>query len=239
MDGSIEGTDTKAEISLESDFSDPANPKSKGTVGMEFEIFGVAISLKSEFICVSSTDCYIKYTEYTIPDEMGTEATTAFLNKWLQFNPYDDTAFADPFGMIVGLNTVLGDIITGNITGDAKAKIEQAAKDGSAYSFTSSVEEQVNGKSALKFDVTVNKDKVLELNKAVAAQYQLKDETKSDDIIDKMNVWVATDNDQIVKAESTVDGVKITLDISKQGESITIEAPTDYLTTDQYSQIFN
>jgi hypothetical protein len=237
MTGSIDGTDTDADIKIESDFSDPANPKTKGVVKMDFSIYGAPLSLASDFICVSKTECYIKYTESIAPDELGID-TTAYLNKWLQFDPTNDTEFADPFGVITGLNTVLGDIITGNISGDAKSKIEQAAKEGSAYSFTTATNEEVNGSKALKYDLTLNKDKVKELNNIVAKQYSLKADTVTEDITEKMNLWVVTDTNQIVRAESEVSGVKISLNFSKFGETITITAPSDYLTVEQYSQLF-
>lgn len=237
MTGSVEGTDTKANIAIESDFTDPSNPKTKGTISMDFEIIGTAVSLKSEFICVNKTECYIKYTDYVVPEELSTEAS-AYMNKWLQFDPTNDTEYADPFGMIKGLNTVLGDFITGNITGDAKTKIEQAAKESSAYSFTTATNEEVGGKKTLKYDISLNKDKVKELNNAVAKQYGLNADSVNDDISEKMNLWVSTDTDHILRAESEVSGVKISLDFSKFGESIPITAPTEFLTKDQYSNLF-
>lgn len=240
IDATIEGgSDLKGSVVAQRDVSDPSNPRTKATVDLDVVLLGITIELKSEYLCISQTECYVKYNQFKVPEELSTKDSSAFLNKWLQFNPTNVAQKADPFAIVGSINTVLGEIITGNITGTAKDTIATAASDGKTYTFTSSSKEKLGSSNTIKYDVQLDGESVLNINKVVADQYKIKNVfTNASDVTKNATIWVDTASNIIVLVEITSNDITSVITYDKYSEVPTITAPESYIKPEQYNAIF-
>lgn len=230
-DPTLGGT-MKITATAESDFSNPSTPKTKGTYKINLDADGMTMNIENEFVCVSEKECYTKYTTISSnPQDILANSGMPPLSKWLKFDPANDPNLtADPFQIIKGINTVTGEVIMGNITGESKTKIVEAAKNNSTYTFSESVKDQ----GSYKYKMSLNKTQVIDLNKVVAKQYNIAMTRTASDLTDSFTAWIDTKTNQFKKVEFEKDGVKSSVEYSVFSKSPSITAPDSYLNPSQY-----
>ena len=233
-----DGLGPKGTITMRSDFSDPATPKSKGTFDMDVGVIGRTIKLKSDFLCVSEVECYIKYIAFTAPEELTTEKP-AYLNTWLQFDPTtNNNNSADVFGIVGNVNTVLGELIIGNITGHAKQMIHDAAKNKNTYNIMSTRVSKNSNQNSVQYDIRANTDDLISINSAVANQYSIANNYDAQTaFVDTFSAWVDTTTNTIFKLEYEQGDTTTSIHYSVHSEKPNIQAPVDYLKPQEYSRV--
>jgi hypothetical protein len=126
------------------------------------------------------------------------------------------------------INTPLGEVVNGIIGGEAKDLIEQLASYSSVYKIESYSEEKLEDKDVIKYQISLDYDKIKELNTKVKEQYNLKgDFDVSINRPEVFNIYVDKSNNQIIRLVFSLDGVNAQVDYSEFNKDFEIVKPSN------------
>lgn len=219
-------------MSAVSDFSDPANPRSKGTYTFTVSDESRKVSADVEFVMPNKKDTYVRYT--SLP-ESGTGLPEGVINQWVKLDTTASELMFDPAGVSSGLNTPEGEILTGQFAGQLRQTILERIKSEQIYTVLGSTDERIGDADTLKYAASLNGNKIAALNEYVAEQLELPVSEKEDRFADgQFNAWVDKATDQIIRIYLEREGGAVTINYKEPAAPLQADAPVDFVNGSTY-----
>lgn len=216
------GDQFRVSVGSQSDFSDPSNPKTQGNAVITSGGDELTTEVDMNFICARS--CYVRYNQVKIEKRDLTKKLSGSWYKISDSAPTFDSTLVD----YQAINSVLGEVITGNITGDAHDHVADAIGDGKLYTISEPTSGTTDRKSVLKFTVKTDKNTLAAANNKVADQYGL-DASDVEDLLtaaDSINFYDPM-SEQIIRTEMQLgEGIKGIVLYRDFDKKVTIKEPS-------------
>lgn len=221
--------DMKVRVTSVSDFSDPANPKSKGRYTVDLgNIDGQSSSsAEAEFVIPNKSDTYVRFI--SVPASDASIPKNA-LNQWVKLDTDYSRFILDPFSVASELNTPLGEIITGRFGGELRDSMLARIRNDFIYGVTNSSDEDLAGIPVTKYSVNLNKGRLTGLNNYVAEQLDLSAPSAENPYPSSSFVaWVNRETDYIVRLQLKDDENASIISYRNPSMQPDFNAPADYV----------
>ena len=228
-------------LNTETDFTDPKESKTGGTLSMDVDSQGVVMKMEGEAVSPKPGEGYAKYSEY-VWELFGQEAdlTDDVKDKWVRLDGDEEAIAADPAAGIIDVNTPLGEVIVGNFDPGLRQEILNKIRADNTYKITSFENEDVDGQKTVRYEVELNKEKLKELNDFVAEKLGIEN-TVNDVLTDKFTLWVDKNTNRFVKVELKQEEggtlITSTVTLGEYGEPVNIATPNDAMPYDDFQRL--
>ena len=211
-----------------SDFSDPANPRTKTTF-----LIGAKDQEPAIDIDMIGTTSYCEYGRINkVPADIAAPLTGQrdYIGKWLKAATKEEsTRTFDPFSICSSINKTYGEILVGNYSSDDRQDLMRIVRTKQPYRFNEDEVQAVTrgGKKQYKYYVTLNREAVQQLNDLAAARLGLEGEQLPGNAT-KASLWIDATSNRFTRVETSSDGMNVTVDLSYPS-SADIQLPTETL----------
>lgn len=217
----------------ESDFSDPAKPKSFIEYEMKTSGIDSEYEQAGEVIAIDQNTYYAKLKKAPVLLGAGGD-DAAVVDTWYQADndDYISAMLLDTPSSRIGINTVTGQVLVGNFNDAARRELMQFIKDRNVYPIASSEVVEISEKKTTHYTIDLSGKLVEELNqKAIKALNISEDDSASSgrDADMKLELWVDNNADRIIQAKVTskADGNNGTEDTAAGSNTIILSYPTN------------
>lgn len=219
------------DLSVKSDFSNPAKTKTEARLSIKYD--GLADQLDYNIISLPNKETYVQFA-YKGLSENSRSLNSILANRWFTAD-FENSLIISEFNS--GINTSSGEVVTGNFEPDLRKELLSKIKTENIYTINSSSTSTLNGKSVLVLDLSLNTDKIKELNDLWAKKLNAQITHPYEGYANKGKVTIDTETNRIIRVDTDESGNKVTVTYSQFGESFTITKPSSFLTKEEFVRL--
>lgn len=208
-----------AHVNGTSDFTDPKSPKSylnySRTIDSSSEV-----AAAGELVIINKPEYFARASKlYSV--SYGGVRNNPVADQWYQIGAKDYLAdlVLDPMGLAGEVNISTGEYLVGNFNETTRSELMNFIKTQNVYTINSSEDVTVDGEKMTKYNLTINSDRVNELNDKAVELLGLEKGTKKEIVKitdDQTNtLWVSRKTGRIAQTERTRDSPATKEDGSK------------------------